>query len=78
MLVIHSYSIAIIMCIITMICWGSWANTTKLVDEKKWPFQLYYWDYSIGILLFTLLLAFTLGKVRTSGSHLHHELFVRI
>ncbi|BBR38418.1 hypothetical protein WP3W19E03_09430 [Aeromonas veronii] len=35
MLVIHSYSIAIIMCIITMICWGSWANTTKLVDEKN-------------------------------------------
>ncbi|MGU5685737.1 GRP family sugar transporter [Aeromonas allosaccharophila] len=69
MLVIHSYSIAIIMCIITMICWGSWANTTKLVDEKKWPFQLYYWDYSIGILLFTLLLAFTLGSSGDEGRH---------
>ncbi|MGL5391431.1 MAG: GRP family sugar transporter [Aeromonas sp.] len=67
MLVIHSYPVAIIMCIITMICWGSWANTTKLVDEKKWPFQLYYWDYCIGILLFTLVLAFTLGSSGTEG-----------
>ncbi|MGL4715806.1 MAG: GRP family sugar transporter [Aeromonas sp.] len=50
-----------------MICWGSWANTTKLVDEKKWPFQLYYWDYCIGILLFTLVLAFTLGSSGTEG-----------
>ena len=48
MLIIESYSTAIIMCIITMICWGSWANTMKLTG-KKWTFQLFYWDYSLGV-----------------------------
>lgn len=67
MFIVHSYAFAIFMCIITMICWGSWANTTKLVDNKKWPFQLFYWDYAIGILLFSLVFAFTLGSSGTEG-----------
>jgi glucose uptake protein len=49
-----------------MICWGSWANTMKLTG-KNWFFQLYYWDYSIGVLLFSILLAFTLGSHGNSG-----------
>ncbi len=49
-----------------MLCWGSWANTQKLAS-KKWPFQLFYWDYSFGILLTTLLLAFTLGSGGSQG-----------
>ncbi len=53
------------MCVITMICWGSWANTQKLAT-KEWRFQLFYWDYCIGILLLTLIFAFTLGS---SGEH---------
>lgn len=51
MFIVESYAVAIIMCFITMICWGSWANTTKLVSNKKWEFPLFYWDYSIGLLL---------------------------
>lgn len=35
MFIVESYAVAIIMCFITMICWGSWANTTKLVSNKK-------------------------------------------
>ena len=66
MFIISSYTIAVIFCIITMLCWGSWANTQKL-SSKKWAFQLFYWDYSFGILLITLLLAFTLGSVGTGG-----------
>jgi glucose uptake protein len=66
MLIIQSYSTAVIMCIITMICWGSWANTMKLTG-KKWPFQLYYWDYSLGVLIFALVLAFTLGSSGPDG-----------
>jgi len=54
------------MCVITMLCWGSWANTQKLA-RKEWKFQLFYWDYCIGILLTTLLLAFTLGSVGDQG-----------
>jgi glucose uptake protein len=61
MVIIESYSSAVILCLITMICWGSWANTMKLT-ARNWFFQLYYWDYSIGVLLFSLALAFTLGS----------------
>ncbi|MBF0207693.1 MAG: multidrug DMT transporter permease [Oligoflexia bacterium] len=62
MVVINSYSIAVIMCVITMICWGSWANTQKMVGHKNWPVQLFYWDYVIGLFLLSLLLAFTMGS----------------
>jgi glucose uptake protein len=66
MLIVESYSSAVIMCIITMICWGSWANTMKLT-RKSWVFQLYYWDYCIGVVLFSLLLAFTFGSTGGQG-----------
>jgi glucose uptake protein len=59
MFIIGSYSIAVFMCILTMICWGSWANTQKLTTT---PFQLFYWDYGIGVLLLSLIAAFTLGS----------------
>lgn len=61
MFIIQSYTTAVIFCIITMICWGSWANTQKLV-ANNWRFELYYWDYVIGILFFSLLSAFTFGS----------------
>jgi glucose uptake protein len=66
MFIVENYGLAIILCVITMICWGSWANTTKLTD-KSWRFELFYWDYGIGILLCTLILAFTLGSYGTEG-----------
>ncbi len=66
MFIVESYSSAIVMCLITMICWGSWANTMKLT-RKTWVFQLYYWDYSIGVVLFALALAFTLGSTGAQG-----------
>jgi glucose uptake protein len=66
MFVVENYGFAILLCVITMLCWGSWANTTKLTD-KSWRFELFYWDYGIGILLCTLLLAFTLGSYGTEG-----------
>jgi len=49
-----------------MLCWGSWGNTQKL-SGKSWRFELFYWDYVIGILLFSLLLGFTLGSSGTQG-----------
>ncbi len=66
MVVVHSYWLAIVMCVVTMICWGSWANTQKLTGGK-WPFQLFYWDYSIGIILLTLIVAFTMGSSGEEG-----------
>jgi len=66
MVIIESVPLAIAMCFITMLCWGSWANTQKLAS-KEWKFQLFYWDYSIGVLLLTLILAFTMGSSGSGG-----------
>ncbi|MGN6293040.1 MAG: GRP family sugar transporter [Chitinophagaceae bacterium] len=66
MFIVESYTLAIVFCFVTMLCWGSWANTQKLVTGK-WRFELFYWDYVIGILLFSLLAAFTLGSSGDQG-----------
>lgn len=66
MYIVNSYTLAVIFCFITMICWGSWGNTQKLAS-KNWRYELFYWDYTIGILLFALLLVFTLGSFGNSG-----------
>jgi glucose uptake protein len=66
MIVVQSYPVAVAMCVITMLCWGSWANTQKLAS-KEWRFQLFYWDYAIGVFLLALLLAFTMGSTGTDG-----------
>lgn len=73
MVQVESYPVAILMCVITMICWGSWANTQKLAS-KEWRFQLYYWDYAIGVLLLSLILAFTMGSMGTSGRSFMNDL----
>ncbi len=66
MFVVHSYPSAVAFCVLTMLCWGSWANTRKLA-RKDWRFELFYWDYTIGVLLLTLVLGLTLGSVGTEG-----------
>jgi len=49
-----------------MICWGSWANTQKLAG-KSWRYELFYWDYVIGLLVMSLIFAFTLGSFGSNG-----------
>lgn len=66
MLVVESYPIAVILCVVTMLCWGSWANTQKLAG-REWRFQLFYWDYGIGVLLLGVVFAFTLGSLGSAG-----------
>jgi len=66
MFIPQSYSLAVILCIVTMLCWGSWGNTQKL-SGKSWRFELFYWDYVTGILIFSLLLGFTLGSFGENG-----------
>ena len=66
MFIIENYSTAIVFCIITMLCWGSWANTQKLA-ANTWRFELFYWDYVFGILLLSLVFAFTLGSNGSGG-----------
>ncbi len=66
MFIVNSYPLAIVFCFITMLCWGSWANTQKLAG-KTWRYELFYWDYVLGILLLSLLFAFTLGSIGENG-----------
>ncbi|MEO0529741.1 MAG: multidrug DMT transporter permease [Planctomycetota bacterium] len=66
MVTVASYPVAVLMCIVTMLCWGSWANTQKLA-KKEWPFQLFYWDYCLGVVLLTLVFALTLGSFGEGG-----------
>ena len=56
----HTLGIALFMMITSAICWGSWANTYKGV--KNYRFELFYWDYAVGIFLVSLILAFTMGS----------------
>ncbi len=65
MFIPSAYSVALLMMILSMICWGSWANTQKLC--KNWRFELFYWDYVWGILLISVLMAFTLGRTVPSS-----------
>ena len=66
MFIVESYVVAVLFCLITMLCWGSWANTQKLV-QREWRFELFYWDYVLGILLFALVGAFTMGSTGDFG-----------
>ncbi|NEW84766.1 MAG: multidrug DMT transporter permease [Mariniphaga sp.] len=66
MYIVETYSVAVILTVITMLCWGSWANTQKLA-AKTWRFELFYWDYVLGILLFSVILGFTLGSTGEKG-----------
>lgn len=66
MFIVNSYLLAVVFCFITMLCWGSWGNTQKLA-AKSWRYELFYWDYVIGMVLFALLIAFTMGSCGTEG-----------
>ena len=66
MYIVQSYPLAILFCFITMLCWGSWGNTQKLA-WRTWRYELFYWDYVIGILLFSLVWAFTAGSCGEEG-----------
>ncbi len=61
----ETYASTLLLMIGTMVCWGSWVNTMKLTPG--WPFQLYYWDYVIGLSLGTVAWGLSLGTVGTTG-----------
>lgn len=73
MFVVNSYAVAVLLCFITMLCWGSWGNTQKLA-ARSWRYELYYWDYVIGMLLFSLVICFTLGSFGSEGRHFVDDL----
>lgn len=66
MFIVNSYILAVVLCFVTMICWGSWGNTQKLA-AKNWRYEFFYWDYVIGILLFSVFMAYTFGSFGEVG-----------
>src|SRR6185312_5224218 len=60
MFVPSTFVAALVMTILSTVCWGSFANTFKLT--KNYRFELYYWDYAAGIFLISVVLAFTMGS----------------
>jgi len=62
----HSLNVALLMMITSAVCWGSWANTFKGV--KNYRFELFYWDYAVGIFLISLILALTMGSTGNDAS----------
>lgn len=73
MFIVNSYALAVIFCFVTMLCWGSWGNTQKLAS-KSWRYELFYWDYVIGMLAFALLIAFTMGSFGSEGRHFTEDI----
>jgi glucose uptake protein len=65
MLLPHTYEAALLLMVTSMLCWGSWANTLKLTPGYR--FQLFYWDYAIGVALGALILGLTAGSLGTDG-----------
>ena len=65
MFYVSDYTFAVALCVVCMFCWGSWGNTQKLVG-KSWRYELFFWDYVIGLLLFALVAGLTLGSI---GEH---------
>src|SRR5277367_50351 len=56
-----TYGAVIVLLLLSMISWGSWANTQKLTG--KWRFELFYYDYSLGVLLCAAIAAVTFGEL---------------
>lgn len=67
MILVDNYFLAILCCVICCACWGSWANTQKMVAAKQWSFELFYWDLTVGLFLTALLRAVTLGSMGSEG-----------
>lgn len=73
MIIVHSYAVAVALCVVTMVCWGSWANTLKM-EPRSYGFSLYYWDQAVGYLFMTLLLGLTFGSFGATGRSLLADL----
>lgn len=65
MFIPRTYSMALLLMTLSMLCWGSWANTQKIT--RRWPFELYYFDYTFGFLVCSLLFGLTLGQIDPSS-----------
>ncbi len=74
MILVNNYILAVFCCVICCICWGSWANTQKMVAAKNWSFELFYWDLTIGLFVTAALAAVTLGSFGNDGRTFFQDL----
>ena len=65
MILPQTYGAALLLTLVSMLCWGSWANTFKLAG--KWRFELFYYDYSLGLLIAATIYALTFGNLGSDG-----------
>ena len=77
MILVDNYIGAILCCVYCCLCWGSWANTQKMVTSKSWSFELFYWDLTFGLFFTALLGALTLGSLGGEGRTFFGDLAVR-
>lgn len=73
MFIVDNYTMAVVLCFLTMLCWGSWGNTQKLA-AKSWRYELYYWDYVIGMVIVAFLIGITFGSFGSEGRHFFADL----
>jgi glucose uptake protein len=59
------YGVALSFMLLSMLCWGSWANTLKLAPGYR--FQLFYWDYVLGLIVAAFAWGGTLGSFGSTG-----------
>ncbi len=67
MFLIENYGLAICAYVFCMLCWGSWSNTQKLA-AKTWRFELFYWDFVIGLVLTAFVWGITAGSIGGHGT----------
>jgi glucose uptake protein len=72
MILPQTYTAALFLMILSMLCWGSWANTYKV---SKWRFELYYFDFSLGLLITSIVIAFTVGSMGFDGFTFLDDMF---
>jgi len=72
MIVPHTYNGALLLAILSLICLGSWANLFKL--SGKWRFELFYFDFAIGLALAAAIAALTLGSLGFDGFSISDDL----
>lgn len=73
MILVHNYVLAVFFFVLSMICWGSWANTQKMA-AKTWRFELFYWDFAVGLILTATVGALTVGSLGSEGRTFFEDL----
>ena len=65
MILPHTTGSLIFLMVICMLCWGSWPVLYKLA--RKYRFELFYFDFAVGLGLTAIVCAFTVGSMGYDG-----------